>query len=304
MKLAAVTGSSGMIGHRVIEQLGRKGCSIKALMRHDTVPAQGTEVVIGDLTSDEVLCKLLEGVDTVFHCAAELHDLSRMHMVNMIATERLAQMAADQGVACFIHISSAGVIGPTRDVLIDETTPCHPRNAYELSKLQAEQALSQLSGSNMRLCMLRPVNVIDDERPGVLAISLRNRWQDRLSLFIKGGESAHLVHAIDVAAAAVHLAVSPLQPKGIFFVGCDEDNRNTVSGVARMCRDACGASRTSAMHLPVSIPYWLRRMSRGESLHGDSRFSSAKLVATGFTFPLGLDGAIERICYSWRSRER
>ncbi len=214
-----------MIGRRVIEQLGRQGARIRALLRHDTVMAQGIEIVVGDLTSDEALNELLDGVDTVFHCAAELHDVSRMHVVNVTATERLAQLATVQGVACFTHISSAGVIGPTRDALIDEATPCHPCNAYEVSKLQAERALVHLSGSTMRLCVLRPVNVIDDERPGVLAMALRNSWQDRLSLFFKGGESAHLVHAVDVAAAAVHLAVSPLQPEGTFFVGCDEDNR-------------------------------------------------------------------------------
>lgn len=70
--------------------------------------AQGIEIVVGDLTSDEVLNELLDGVDTVFHCAAELHDVSRMHVVNVTATERLAQLAANQGVSCFIHISSAG----------------------------------------------------------------------------------------------------------------------------------------------------------------------------------------------------
>ena len=293
-----------MIGRRVIEQLGRQGGRIRALLRHNTVTAQGIEVVVGDLTSDETLCELLDGVDTVFHCAAELHEVSRMHVVNVTATERLAQLAAVQGVACFIYISSAGVIGPTRNLLIDEATPCHPCNAYEVSKFQAEQALVYLSGSTMRLCVLRPVNVIDDERPGVLAMVLRNSWQDRLSLFIKGGESAHLVHAVDVAAAAVHLAVSPLQPEGTFFVGCDEDNRNTVSGVVRMCRKVCGAGKASALHFPVSVPYWLRRMARGGSLHGASRFSSAKLMATGFTFPLGLGAAIERVCSGWRSRER
>ena len=304
MKRVAVTGARGMIGRNIIRQLQHHDCTIRALVRDGKALGDGVEVVAGDLASDEALEHLLDGVDVVFHCAAELSDREKMYEVNAKGTERLAEFAAKKNVSCLIHISSAGVVGPVRQNWIDESTPCHPGSVYEMSKWQAEQALNQLLGSGVRLCVLRPVNAIDDGRPGVLGMAWRDSWKDRLALLIKGGELAHLVHAEDVAAAAVHLALSPLHPEGVFFVGCDEDDRNTVAGVLRMCREACGdGCGAESLYLPVSFPYWLRRMLGREALHGTSHFSSAKLLATGFVFPLGLGGALERVCSGWKKED-
>lgn len=302
MTLVAVTGINGMIGRRVAEQLTMRGIKVRALLRRDMPMAQGVEVVIGDLTSEEALRHLVDGVDIVFHCAAELYDESAMHEVNVIATERLGQMAIDYDVTCFIHISSAGVVGAVHQRLIDETTLCQPRNFYERSKWQSEQVLAHLPENGVRLCMLRPINVIDDERPGILNMILRDTWKDRIQFFIKGGEMAHVVHAYDVAAAALHLAFSPLRLEGAFFVGCDEDAANTIAGVLKLCIRNLGSNRVVGLHLPVCIPYFLRRMIFKTGLHGATIFSSARLIATGFKYPLGLDEAIKRICLGWRSR--
>ena len=284
-----------MIGRRVVEQLRVQGRRIRVLQRSADEKPRDVDVVVGDLASDESLHVLLDGADCVFHCAAELHDIKRMHDVNVLATERLAQVAMEQGVKRFIHMSSAGVTGPSDQAWIDEALPCHPYNSYEVSKCKAEQVLSSLSDSGMRICMLRPTNVIDDDRPGVLAMASRNVWRDQLSLLIKGDESAHLVHAEDVAEAALFLAEND-SCYGACFVGCDEDDRNTVAGVFNLARRKMGRTEYHGPVFPAAVPYYLRSIGRGKSLHGRTRFSSAKLIDAGFEFSLGLDGAVERIC--------
>lgn len=284
-----------MIGRRVVEQLRHRGRRIRVMQRSPGDKTQDFEVVVGDLASDGALHALLDGADCVFHCAAELHEESRMHAVNVLATERLALVAMEQGVKRFIHISSAGVTGPSDQLWIDETVPCHPYNSYEVSKWQAEQVLASLSDSGMRICMLRPTNVIDDDRPGVLAMAFRNIWRDQVSLLIKGGESAHLVHAEDVAEAAFFLAEND-SCYGAYFVGCDEDNSNTVAGVFNLARRNMGRTEYHGPVFSAAVPHYLRRIGRGKSLHGRTRFSSSKLIDAGFEFSLGLDGAVERIC--------
>jgi len=189
-KIACITGASGMIGLYIARLALNAGYQVRVLSRKDSFPLKGAELFSGSL-DDELLLKLmLEDADMLFHCAAELYDESRMHEVNVVATERIAKLAIDQSVGCFVHISSAGVIGITCTSWVDETTAYHPKNAYEVSKWQAEQQLFQLPKSNMRLCMLRPTNVIDDSRPGMLAMALRNGWKDKLLYFLKGGERA------------------------------------------------------------------------------------------------------------------
>lgn len=296
MKVVAVTGANGMIGQRIIQRLLRQGVRIRALVRNDRPSENCIEYITGDITTKHIIENLLDGVDTVFHCAAELNDDKNMHEINVIATKNLVNVAVDLGVSCFIHLSSAGVVGPSTEDWIDETTSCFPNNPYEISKYQAEQALSKIVLNGLRLCILRPTNVIDTNRPGVLA--WRNNWLDKFFILIKGAEGAHLVHAEDVAAATIHLANPETALNGIFFVGCDEDKRNTLLGVSNMRRTLMGRKiATRDYCMPVIVPYFIRLFTRGKSLHGHSRFSSAKLIATGFKFPLGLDGTISSICF-------
>jgi len=295
VRLAAVTGATGMIGRRVVEQLRRQGRSVRVMQHHAAVKAPGCEVILGDLASDESLRALLDGVDEVYHCAAELHDEVRMHDVNVLGTERLARGAVEHGAGCFVHISSAGVTGPVNTAWVDEAMPCHPSNAYEVSKWEAEQRLASLNDGGMRLCILKPTNVVDDERPGLLEMALRNVWMDRFSLLVKGGESAHLVHAEDVAGAALFLADNEVC-SGAYLVGCDEDERNTIAGVFNLARRKLGIDEYKGPVFSATIPYYLRCMRRGKSLHGRTRFSSARLIGAGFEFSLGLEAAIERIC--------
>ncbi len=296
----AVTGVTGMVGSYLVKQLLVTGCKIKVLVRNNIFTDNRVESVIGDLTSDDALQYLLKGVHVVFHCAAELHNTDKMYETNALGTEHLAQHALKAGVSVFCHISSAGVTGPSVKHWIDESTQCQPSNPYECSKLEAEQKLQSLAIGNMRICMLRPTNIIDDDRPGLLALPLRNSWLDQLSCFIKGGEAAHLIHALDVAAAAIYLAVKS-NAVGPFFIGYDEDNLNTVSGTYSMVRGYLTKSTISCRHLPTSVPYTLRRLLRGSSLHGHTHFSSSRLLSMGFTFELGLQKAVERVC-AWQMK--
>ena len=295
MRVAAVTGATGMIGQRLVTLLIAQDWQVRALQHHKSVALDGCEVIAGDLASEDAIDSLLQGAVCVFHCAAELHDSSRMHDINVLATRYLARKAIECGVGSFNHLSSAGVIGPAHKAWVDEADSCHPANAYEISKWQAEQVLTSLPDSDMRICMLRPANVVDDDRPGVVALAFRHGWRSSLSLWLKGAECAHLVHAEDVAAAALFLGVNETC-SGAYFVGCDEDDRNTVAGVCNLARHKLGMAQYDGPKLPVAVPYYLRRIRQGQSLHGKTRFSSAKLLESGFVCGLGLEGAVERIC--------
>jgi len=294
-KITCVTGASGMIGLCITKRLLEKGYIVRVLTRSATFPLENVVCFQGSLSDVDVLESMLDSAEVVFHCAGELHDESKMYDVNVLGTERLARVAAEHGVGSFVHISSAGVTGPANTAWVDEATPCHPSNAYEVSKWEAEQRFASLNHGGMRLCILRPANVVDDERPGVLAMALRNVWTDRISLLIKGGESAHLVHAEDVAGAALFLAENETC-SGTYLVGCDEDDRNTIAGVFNLARRKLGIDEYKGPVFSAAIPYYLRCMRRGKSLHGRTQFSSARLIGAGFEFPLGLEAAIERVC--------
>ena len=76
-----VTGSSGFIGGWTAGILAERGYTVRAQYRRSRIPAHleevrrlGAELLRGDLTVADDISTLLEGVETVIHCAAMARD--------------------------------------------------------------------------------------------------------------------------------------------------------------------------------------------------------------------------------------
>jgi nucleoside-diphosphate-sugar epimerase len=305
-QLACVTGASGMIGSRIVKKLVASGYRVRALSRHAGTDTASVSWLRGDLTDESILKKFLHQSHLLFHCAAELNNLASMVDVNVRATGRLLELAHNAGVEYCCYLSSAGVVGKTDELWVDETCPCNPQNPYEESKLQAESLVCQYQGK-IRAVILRPTIVVDAVRLGPLALPVRRSWLDRLSLVLSGGECAHVVHAEDVAAAALFFISHPIETPGYFIVSYDQDPLNTFSGLWALC-DAFRENRpldqvVPKFHLPLMVPSLLRRLKGGGQGKGNVRYSAERLLSTGFTFPFGLTGAVRDIMSSQASQK-
>jgi nucleoside-diphosphate-sugar epimerase len=222
-----------------------------------------------------------------------------MQEVNVAGTERIVRLIARHGIKHFCHISSAGVVGRTSQRWVDESTPCNPQNAYERTKLEAERIASR-SIPGCSTVILRPTNVVDENQLGELSLPASDTIRSRLKAFVKGGECAHIVHAADVADAALYFLDRPAELPRLFFVSLDDDPQNTVSSLWSLYQ-VLAAGRSSnavvpAAHVPLLVPHLLRRLRRGRSGNsGAVRYSSRRLVAEGFKFELGVTGAVRQI---------
>lgn len=298
--IACVTGASGMIGRRIVKKLVASGYQVRGLGRGGAAAVDDTNITLfrGNLEDGEIVKNFLHNAQLLFHCAAELTDTSRMWAVNVRATEQLLHLAHQAGIEYLCYLSSAGVVGKTDQSWVDETVSCNPQTQYELSKWQAEKLVIQ-SHDISRVIILRPTNVIDENRPGALGPAMRRSLLDRLQVLVKGGECAHVIHAEDVAAAALYSLSYPVAAPACFFVSCDHEPLNTFAGLWAVY-SACKEDRpldqvAPPFHLPLMVPYLMRRLWRGPRNRGDVRYSSQRLLSTGFTFPLGLTGAVKQI---------
>jgi nucleoside-diphosphate-sugar epimerase len=236
-----------------------------------------------------VLNSFIYGADLVFHCAAELHNVSMMQSTNVKATEALIEACRAVPVKYFCFISSAGVIGLTNTLVVDESTPCNPQDEYEVTKAAAELLVSQ-NKPGASTVILRPTNVVDRDKPGVFLMAKDGGWANRLKVFIKGGECAHLVHSHDVAAAATFFISHEFENPECFFVSKDDDPLNTIAGVWSTFRVADNNSRSpkSLLCLPHWLPRYLRRICGRNSNSGKVIYSSEKLRGFGFKFSYGV----------------
>lgn len=287
-KIACVTGATGLIGKYIIRRLIEQGYQVRGLSRTRIEPEEKLEWFKGNLLEPLTISTFLHGANMVFHCAAELSDEASMWKTNVEGTRILVDAAEREGIDFFCYISSAGVVGRTSHFLIDENTPCMPNTPYERTKWEAEKIVKQTL-PNGRVLVLRPTNVVDESKPGVIASAINYSIMEKVKVFVKGAENAHLVYADDVAAAAIYLLDVPLNESSSYFISCDEEPANTIVGIVQLCRNF------KPFHLPVVVPWILRRLFRGYSNRGDSIYSSAKLKNTGFCFPTGIVAAVRRI---------
>ena len=212
-----VTGASGFIGGAVCRFLAERGQDVHAWVRGQ---GPGYEHdprihVVGDLaaTPDQVLDEKLRGVRAIVHLAARVHvlresapdALDAFRAANVVATRRLAQAAARTGVQRLVFTSSVKVLGdhsPNGRSLLDDDSPA-PADAYARSKLDAEQALTQVSReTSLAVAILRPPLVYGPEVGGNFLRLWRavargvplplGRVSNRRSLLYVG----NLVHAI------------------------------------------------------------------------------------------------------------
>jgi nucleoside-diphosphate-sugar epimerase len=296
--IACVTGASGMIGRRIVQRLLSNGYKVRVLSRQGKYCDSRVELFTGGLENEDVLERFISTAHLLFHCAAELHNESKMWDVNVVGTERLLRLAKKSGIKFFCHLSSAGVVGRTNVLTVDENTECNPQNMYERSKYAAEKCV--LDEMNMcEVVILRPTNVISIERPGILAAMISDSFIDRIKCIIKSSECTHIVHADDVAAAACYLINHFSGSPQCYYVSCDYDRMNTYAQVYEMARSMTEENRRhlnyARVHIPALIPRIMRRMLGGNANSGLVRFSSDKLLATGFRYECGLRGAVERV---------
>lgn len=300
--IACVTGASGNIGSKIVDILLSQGYIVRVLSRKAYTSISGVEIFKGDINDEAVLRSFIQGSQMFFHCAAELKDESKMLVVNVIGTGLILRYAELYGIKYFCHLSSVGVIGNTCLKLVDESTLCSPQNPYEKSKWAAEQLVMR-GIKGCKVVILRPTDVIDEKKPGILALPKRSSFADLCKVFIKGGECAHIVHAEDVARAAVHFISYPLDTPQCYIVSCDNEALNTISGAWALYK-ACPTGKPThdlrpAMHLPIFVPYFLRKIIRGRGNMGDIRYSAEKLLKTGFAFKFGLEGAVRRVASAY-----
>ncbi|MGQ0551649.1 MAG: NAD-dependent epimerase/dehydratase family protein [Planctomycetota bacterium] len=233
MSLTLVTGGTGFLGRHLVAQLVKQGRAVRLLARPNSNVAgleglPGLSIVRGDITVRTDLERALEGVERVFHLAAETRDgqsLDRYRAVNVTAVETLLDLAHARGVKRFVHTSSYFAIGRTGeprsapDFVADEFwthDPSDMHDAHEESKYDAEHAVNQhVSQSEPALALLptmmygpelRPVARREDLSPGnrIVRLLADHAAGQYPGIPGSGQQVWNLVHVEDVAAG--HLA--------------------------------------------------------------------------------------------------
>lgn len=148
-----ITGSTGFIGAHLVRALLERGERVRCLVRPSTSRANiaglFVEVVEGDVRDAASLERAIDGVDTVYHCAADYRLFARrcseIYRTNVEGTERVCEACARLGVRRLVYTSSVGALGLRRDGRpADEETAIERKEVvghYKRSKFDAERVI-------------------------------------------------------------------------------------------------------------------------------------------------------------------
>ena len=157
-----VTGGAGYIGTELITQLAKID-SVDEIIAYDNLSrgnynlfldypfsnSAKVRFVAGDILDTRMLNQVMEGIDVVYHLAANVTtpfantDPHFFEQVNHWGTAELAYAAEKSNVKKLIFISSTSVYGSSDD-MVDESSATTPRTFYGISKLRAERHLDTL----------------------------------------------------------------------------------------------------------------------------------------------------------------
>ena len=135
-RLVAVTGVTGFVGPHLVAALARRGLRLRLLVRRwsplPSLAGIDAELVLGDLSDETALKRLVAGADAVVHAAAliKARHPAQFLAVNRDGTALLSALAPD---AQFVLLSSLAAREP-------QLSP------YANSKRAAEQVVTSRSG--------------------------------------------------------------------------------------------------------------------------------------------------------------
>jgi nucleoside-diphosphate-sugar epimerase len=172
-----LTGATGFIGKKLIQELSNKNFELSAILRHKTdyLPGAIKQFVIGDFTKHADYSNALTDIDCVIHLAGKAHVIDKgkasvlgeFRLINADLSLNIAKQAAASGVNRFVFLSSIGVNGNQNIKPFLESDAPNPQEPYAISKYEAEQGLFKLANkTDMEVVIIRPPLVYGVNAPG------------------------------------------------------------------------------------------------------------------------------------------
>jgi nucleoside-diphosphate-sugar epimerase len=295
-----ITGAQGFIGRHLLRYPAiRSVGEIRCLVRDRTISSDlhSVKIVIGDIRDEAALTRWLTPgavvVDLAFDPDATTDD-------SVAAAVSLGKACTRARAQRLVHLSTAMVVGRNPARVIDESISCQPQCPYEWAKLRVEQALLNET-PNTQLVILRPTAVFGAGGKNLVKLARETATESALLRYLRSCVHArrplNLVSVENVTAAITYFALDPqTHDRNVFIVSDDEAGTNNYQDVERALIRAFGRAAyvPRVVPMPPTLYRSLRLLAGRSGGNTNRRYSSDKLLGTGFVKPLTFDAAIGR----------
>jgi UDP-glucose 4-epimerase len=250
MSTYLVTGGAGFIGSNIVDELVRRGRSVRVLDNFSTGRAENLreagdriDLVEGDVRDPDAVERAVRGVDFVLHQAAlasvprSIADPVSNHEVNVQGTLNVLVAARRHRVKRVVYASSSSVYGDSEELPKVETMAPNPKSPYAVAKLAGEyycRVFADLHG--MTTVSLRYFNVFgprqdpSSQYSAVIPIFVRCLLQGIApTIFGDGEQSRDLTFISNVVQANLLACEANVSGGRVYNVACG--GRYTVNQI-------------------------------------------------------------------------
>jgi len=306
-----ITGATGFIGNRLAAFFEKDNEPFYVVTRKANSAYSSREtvkVIVADIAENVVLP---DDVTTIYHCAGVISKEEDMRNVNVAGTLHIAEAALKLNCR-LIHLSSAGILGNSSSLHIDESVECKPQNLYEQTKWEAENVIRRYIDRGLRAQILRPTIVFgpgkDPEQDSFLQF-VRSIKHGRYMNIGNGDGIYNIIHVDEVVRAMYALNDDNIPNGEAFFINTPVSFREFA--------DVVKEETTNGKEPVRSIPYWAvlgvtaimsgitlltrKKMpltfSRLKALTNHTVFAQRKLIEmTGYVPSMTVRDYIKQIC--------
>ena len=193
----AITGATGFVGGRLLEQALAAGHEVRALTRRPQQPCDGVSWIAGTLDDRASLELLAKGADAMIHVAGVINapDPAGFEAANVMGTSAVLAAAEHAQIKRFVHVSSLSAREPKL-------------SAYGASKAGSE---ALVAASSLPHAIVRPPAVYG---PGDKETFELFRMAKRGIVLLPPEGRLSLIHVDDLARLLLALA-DPAAPAGL-----------------------------------------------------------------------------------------
>ncbi len=289
-KKVLVTGGTGFVGTHLVEELLRRGASVRIPIhqRSPRVCHERIETMRADLTCLDDCRRLVHGMQYVFHAggtvaAAGTKPVAAMGAItlNLVVTAQVLQAAWEEGVERILIFSSSTGYPPAEHAVTEEemwsAAPYPGYFGYAWMRRYLERLGEFVAAkSPLKVALLRPTAVygrhdnFDPQTSHVIPALIRRAAQkeDPFVVWGDGNEVRDFLHVTDLARGCLlllekHAECDPVN------IGCGQGA--TIKQVVRTILNATGHEPASLQFdatKPSAIPFRMVDISKARRLLG------------------------------------
>ena len=235
-----VTGGAGFIGSNIVNSLVDAGHGVVVIDNESSDFHEyfhyndRAKYHKHDICDYDKIKYLFEGVDTVFHCAAEariqpaiINPLKAV-MTNSYGTCSVLQAAREAGVRRVVYSSTSSAYGLVNEIPNVETQPEDCLNPYSVSKVSGEKLCKMYSDLfGLETVVFRYFNVYGKNQPTrgqyapVIGLFLKQAKENKPLTIVPDGEQRRdFTHVSDVVSANILASTVKMEKYGqVFNIG-------------------------------------------------------------------------------------